>query len=148
MTIYLGQQIDIEANDCETQPSKHLRQRQMLAERRSQILGKEFETEKYGKCKVVEYNGRQDIIVMFYDPQALIKTRMSHLKSGKVKNTYYPSLYGKGFMGEGLYSSKDTRAYKLWSDMLKRGYDEVFKLKYPTYKDVTVCEEWHNFQLS
>lgn len=34
--------------------------------------------------------------------------------------------------------------YKSWSRMLERGYTERYKVR-PTYKDVTVCEEWHFF---
>jgi hypothetical protein len=35
--------------------------------------------------------------------------------------------------------------YQVWGNMLKRGHSERFKLKNPTYKDVTVCKEWHLF---
>lgn len=35
--------------------------------------------------------------------------------------------------------------YRTWSDMMQRGYSEAFKRTNPTYKDVTVCEEWHKF---
>ena len=61
------------------------------------------------------------------------------------------SLYGVGFIGVGKYKSRDSpkklaKSYAVWVDMLKRGYDDNYKQKHPTYKDVTVCEEWHNFQ--
>ncbi len=35
--------------------------------------------------------------------------------------------------------------YKRWHSMIERGYPHRFKEKYPTYKDCTVCEEWHTF---
>lgn len=35
--------------------------------------------------------------------------------------------------------------YRSWVRMLERGYCSKLKLKQPTYKDVTVCEEWHLF---
>jgi len=35
--------------------------------------------------------------------------------------------------------------YKTWSDMLKRCYDEKFKINMPTYVGCTVAEEWHSF---
>lgn len=146
MTEYLGQQQEV-SNEENSEPRKcYWRMKQKLLDCRKELVGKEFETEKYGKCKVVEYNGKEDVIVMFYEPVAFIKTHTKHLKSGKVKNTYYPSLYGKGFIGEGQYSSKDGRFYTLWTDMMKRGYDRSFKMKFTTYKDVTVCTEWYNFQ--
>lgn len=37
------------------------------------------------------------------------------------------------------------RYYGVWNDMLKRVYSDKYKQKRPTYKDVTVCEEWHSF---
>ena len=32
--------------------------------------------------------------------------------------------------------------YRTWSDMLKRCFSDKYKARYPTYKDVTCCEEW------
>ena len=50
-------------------------------------------------------------------------------------------------MGEGVCSLKSHRkAYQAWSNMLTRGYSKKYKNERTTYKDVTVCEEWHNFQ--
>lgn len=36
-------------------------------------------------------------------------------------------------------------AYKAWNNMFRRAYDELYKVKYPTYIGVTVCYEWHLF---
>lgn len=35
--------------------------------------------------------------------------------------------------------------FTTWRDMLYRCYSENLRYKYPTYKDCTVCEEWHLF---
>ena len=35
--------------------------------------------------------------------------------------------------------------YATWRTMLCRGYSEKLKARYPTYKDVSVCPEWHLF---
>lgn len=35
--------------------------------------------------------------------------------------------------------------YRTWSNMLMRSYNDKYKQKYPTYQDVTVCEEWYSF---
>jgi hypothetical protein len=37
--------------------------------------------------------------------------------------------------------------YQAWAGMLERGYNEKYKLRQPTYKDVTVCEEWLIFSV-
>lgn len=35
--------------------------------------------------------------------------------------------------------------YRSWSHMLERGYSEKYKIKKPTYSDVSVCDEWKYF---
>ncbi len=35
--------------------------------------------------------------------------------------------------------------YKRWECMLNRAYSPKCHQRYPTYKDVTVCKEWHTF---
>ena len=37
-------------------------------------------------------------------------------------------------------------AYSRWGSMLERCYSKNKMLRHPSYKDVTVCEEWLNFQ--
>ena len=35
--------------------------------------------------------------------------------------------------------------YVTWKSMLRRAYYPQYHARYPTYTDVTVCEEWHSF---
>lgn len=37
--------------------------------------------------------------------------------------------------------------YRTWTDMLNRAYSAKEKTRHPTYKDVTVCKEWHTFSV-
>ena len=58
---------------------------------------------------------------------------------------------GHGYFGEGKYKSRDengkkTKCYDTWKHMLTRVYSKKYQLKYPTYSECTVCEEWLNFQ--
>ena len=39
-------------------------------------------------------------------------------------------------------NGKPIMEYDLWQNMLQRCFDEKFKQKYPTYKDVTCSKEW------
>ena len=72
------------------------------------------------------------------------------LKRGYFKNPFYPSVFGVGYIGDGEYVSrknwKPTYSYGIWNGIMQRGYSEKFKIKSPTYKNVTVCEEWHSYQ--
>lgn len=118
----------------------------LVEQRREELLGKEFETKNFGKCFITDYKGNRDVTVMFYEPKAIVKCQLGALNDGLVKNPYYPSFYGVGYMGVGKYSGKDKEAYGRWTSILGRAYCEKYKKRFPAYRDVTVCKEWHNFQ--
>jgi hypothetical protein len=99
---------------------------------------------------IVNYNTGADITVQFTKDGNVKRTNYSCFKKGNVRNPYDITLYGIGYLGDGEYESsinnKPTKVYKTWEGMLRRGYDKKFKLKSPSYKDATVCKEWHCFQ--
>jgi hypothetical protein len=79
------------------------------------------------------------------------KVDMGILKMVILKNPYDRTVFNIGYLGEGNYNAKDknnkiTKNYKVWSEMIGRCYDKKHKDKHPTYKDVTCCDEWLNFQ--
>lgn len=113
---------------------------------RTKLLGKEFTTNGYGRCVVIDYRSAHEVTVMFYDPVYITKCEYGNLIKGSVKNHIYPSYYGKGYMGVGKYSSKDRKIYDLWAKMLERCYNEKVRDRQPTYSVVTVCDEWLDFQ--
>lgn len=77
-------------------------------------------------------------------------TSISELKKGTIKNPLHKSVLGVGFLGVGGYKCSNnrvaTKEYEVWASILERCYNEDFKIKKPTYKNCTVCEEWLNFQ--
>lgn len=103
------------------------------------------------EMKIIEYNNMHDIIIEFQDEhKAKVHTNYSNFLKGSVKNPYHPNVYGVGYLGQGKYkcsvNNKTTKAYEIWTHMLKRCYDPYFINKEITYKDCYVCKEWHNFQ--
>lgn len=104
------------------------------------------------KMKIIKYNNATNIIVEFQDKyKCKIISAYKEFKKGKIKNPYYPSVFNKGYMGQGEYNSrnkngKQTVAYIKWKGMIERCYSEKSQEKHLTYKGCTVCEEWHNFQ--
>lgn len=117
-----------------------------IEERRDELLGKEYETNGSGRCFIIDYKGTKNILVMFYEPVCIVKCCMSPLNDGRIRNPMLPSVNGRGYLGIGKYSSVDKCVYKQWTDMLTRAYSERFHSYQHVYKDVTVCEEWWNFQ--
>ena len=114
--------------------------------KRLEILGKEFTTNNYGTCVVIEYNNALDVAVKFYNPECVTKCRVGDLVRGEVCNPLFPNFYGRGYIGVGRFNSKNTRAYSVWRGMLERAYSNKVRRSLNAYKDVTVCEDWWNFQ--
>ena len=58
------------------------------------------------------------------------------------------TVYGVGFNDVGFQPSIDGKTiwqYHLWQSMMRRCFSEKVKQRYPTYKDVTCCDEWLSF---
>lgn len=96
--------------------------------------------------KIVVYNNATDIIVEFQDEyRARVHAYYYFFLKGEIKNPYYPSVYGVGMIGikyPSKLNGKEVKEYKVWKSLLDRCFNEIEKIKYPTYKEATCCEEW------
>lgn len=109
-------------------------------------MGETFDTINYGRCFIIDYKGALDVTVMFYSPPYVTKCTMGNLLTGRVANPYYARVYGVGYIGVGKYSTKDKEMYKLWMRLLERTNCAIFTSKNPAYLNVSICDEWLNFQ--
>ena len=110
---------------------------------------------KYGDImKIIEYYTNDNIIVeMLTDNPCQVHTQYINFLKGNVKN-YNKVMYGyHGYLGQGLYSTEHLDdngirirhiEFGIWKGIHCRS--ENFDGKHPSYKDVTVCEEWWNYQ--
>ena len=59
-------------------------------------------------------------------------------------------MFGIGYNGIGEHKNslegRPTSAYSRWKDMLRRCYCNKTKNTQSAYSNVTVCDEWHDFQ--
>lgn len=102
------------------------------------IVGDVYESYKCGKFVVKEKITNQKYLVKFLTSGALREARLDHIKTGKVNDPYFPSRCGIGYIGVGKYGSMNSpRKYQLWSNMMKRCYEEG---------QAVVCNRWHNLQ--
>ena len=103
------------------------------------------------KMIIKEYRKAIDIDVYFpeYD-WTFEHVEYKSFKKGNIKCSYEPRVYGKGYLGEGKYKTKEngkhTDKYIIWHGMLMRCYDPKYQEKYPTYKGCEVEEHLLNFQ--
>ncbi len=95
---------------------------------------------------IIKKEGNRWVIV-FRDYQQEYVIYYHNIINGRVKNFEYPSVYDVGYIGVGKYNSKNSKEiYNKWKNMIRRCYNKEAQQKFPTYKDVIVCEEWKCFQ--
>lgn len=114
-------------------------------------VGETFFTKEGYKIEIIDYKHNRDVTIVFHDEYKHVKkVAYAECKSGKIKNPFHPSVCGVGYYGVGEFKNsqngKETHIGKVWQGMIRRCYDTKRLSKCPTYKDCTVCEEWHNFQ--
>ncbi len=59
-----------------------------------------------------------------------------------------PTVCGVGFNDVAFQNRIGNRQiwqYSLWKNLLSRCFCDKFKAKHPTYRDITVCDEWLSF---
>jgi len=115
-------------------------------------IGKIVISNKGVPMKIIKCINSTRIIIEFQDEhKGVVETSYSSFISKQVKNPYQRSVHGVGYLGQGKHVSrkggKILKCYGTWSGMIERGYNQLFKEKNPSYKNTTVCEEWHNFQV-
>jgi len=100
---------------------------------------------------VVRGGEKKGYVVVNIDGRYEKTVSHSQLVKGDVKNLYHKSVFGYGYIGIGKHKASikrvHTKKYSTWTGMLERCCSSDYHIKYPTYKDVTVCDEWHNFQV-
>lgn len=121
-----------------------------MVNQKEQRLGEERLNKQGCTMKIVEYIDAVNIVVEFQDEyNGRVHTQYSNFKRGNVKNPYCPSVCGVGITGNRYPTWQDgehTKEYDAWQNMLLRSYDKKVKRKYPTYENVTCCEEWLLFE--
>lgn len=109
-------------------------------------VGEKFITNEGYEIEIVEYFCAINCTIRFESKLEIYNISYKVIKNGSIKNPYHRSVQGIGYYGIGYYNSQKSRRYTVWSNMLQRCYNESYQEKYPTYKDCSVAEEWHNFQ--
>lgn len=99
------------------------------------------------KITIIEYKNASCIDVLFEDYNYVeVNREYKEFKNGKINCPYTKKVYGVGFVGENFKNMENkTKCYSTWHSMMTRAYSDDYKEKHSTYKDVSVCEEWHDY---
>lgn len=114
--------------------------------------GERFITNEGFEVEIIEYFGSRNSTILFTDGTIVTNKEYGDLVKGTIKHPFHKSVFGVGFMGQGKYKGREfrgetTKCYNTWQGMLERCYNEDTQNKHPTYKECSVSEQWHNYQV-
>lgn len=113
----------------------------------SYLIGSNFKNIYEEECVVVSAKDRKSIGIIFIGYKEIHTVSYGSLVQRKFKNHYKKTICGIGYVGIGEYKTKinkkHTKAYSVWRSMFERCYS---KNSSDNYRNVAICEEWHNFQ--
>ena len=102
--------------------------------------------------ELIEYNNYDDVVVRFLPPyECKRKTKIDHFKNGDLVNPYAPTICGFGIVGNKYPTHKENgktyrREYLIWTNMIKRCYDEAHRYKNPAYINCECDLRWQKYE--
>lgn len=113
-------------------------------------IGLKFKNSVGDVITIIDAKDYRNMTIQFEDGGIVEGVNFNQIQKGRIRNKNNKTVYGVGYHGYGIFKGienyKETKAYSLWHAMLKRCYCKKNLEKHPTYKDVHVCNDWHNFQ--
>lgn len=114
-------------------------------------IGETFKTNQGYLVKIVEYYGCHNCTIEFENGVRLKNITYGVLKNGGIHNPFHKSVFDTGYLGLGksipTKNNIHTDCYLFWYRMLEKCYSKKYKdIRVGNYRNLTVCEEWHNFQ--
>jgi hypothetical protein len=115
-------------------------------------IGDKHTMNQNGILEVLEYNNAENVVVRFLSTGFTTTVEACQIRRGTVKDLLLPRVCGVGYIGEGRYSAYNSRheahwSYLKWQNMLERCYAPTSEQTRECYEDVTVCDEWFNYQI-
>lgn len=116
-------------------------------------IGDIIKSNKTGDYEVISFEKGSKVRLRSITCGNEIVIRTFNASRGQVGNKMYPTFFGKGYLGDGIYktrhstTSPKTPQYTKWENMLARCYYPITS-RYSAYggRGVEVCDEWLNFQ--
>lgn len=112
-------------------------------------VGERYINNEGQKAEIIKYKSSTNCSVQFEDGTIVENLQYDNIKKGAFKNPYVKNICGFGYIGETRDIEKDSnynKLYTTWFNMIKRCYDENELIKYPTYRKISVCEDWYCFK--
>lgn len=100
----------------------------------------------YKILSVFKIGRRQMCLIEFIKTKFRTQTRRESALQGKVKDPYFPSYCGVGYLGK-VSTKGNEKLYNVWRTMISRCYNHN-NCEYHNYgrKGVVVCKRWHCYK--
>lgn len=113
-------------------------------------VGNVYNSNLYGRFKVVEYRSSKDVLVRFLDTGFEVVVQSSQIRLGTIRDRLAPTISGVGVIGN-KYEITDefkklSREYCMWVNMLRRCYDSKDRNINQTYINCSVSENFKSFE--
>ena len=112
-------------------------------------VGKVCKSLNSGDFKILKYNNSTNVEIKFTNTGFEMVAQLGHIRSGKVKDPYIPSVRGVGILGTkypSTISGVKTKEYTLWCHMLTRCYSDAYQKKRPTYEGCEVSDNFKSYE--
>ena len=112
-------------------------------------VGKVCKSKLSGDFKILKYNNKTNVEILFLKTGYETVVRLGNIKSGNVKDPYVPSVHGVGIIGAKYPATVNgvlTKEYILWHSMLVRCYSDTSKKKKPAYEGCEVSENFKSYE--
>lgn len=109
------------------------------------MVGEIFESNNCGRMEVLEQVGSK-FKVRFEETGSEVVSTAHQIRTGSVKDRFYPSVSGVGYLGFATTTS-NPKLYARWKRMIQSCYDSLH-LDYHSNgeKGVRVTERWHSYE--
>lgn len=109
-------------------------------------VGDVFTSRSSGEYEVIKNTDAYNVTVKFLETGTVRTAQAGSVRAGQIKDPFYPSVQGVGFVGIGPHNYKTQKRLNwLWREMLRRAYNNKFVGSH-RYKEIVVVPRWHNFQ--
>jgi hypothetical protein len=112
-------------------------------------VGEKYINNEGQRAEIIEYKSSVNITIKFEDSSIVSNLQYDNIKRGAFKNPYIKNICNFGYIGEMRNIIKDStynKFYSTWVNMIKRCYVERELIKYPSYRKISVAEEWSCFE--
>lgn len=115
------------------------------------IVGQVRSTNEGGSFTVIEFHSAINVIIRHNDKHGHIaKVSASQVRSGNIRNPYYPTLHGVAYMGAGEHKAKikgkHVQTYSVWAGTVERCYCLVRLAKRPSYVGCYISDDFLCYQ--